>query len=118
MKNNIFKASLVSIYPHYVNKAERRGGTQKDVDDLICWLTGFNKSELDMHLAKGTDLETFFTAAPKLNPNRVNIKGKICGVIIEEIKDPIMKEIRYLDKIIDQVSIKRSASKIIEVFSR
>lgn len=112
--NNIFKARLASIYPHYINKVERRGGSQKDVDDLICWLTGFNKSELDNLLVQGMDLETFFTTAPKLNPDRVNIKGKICGVVIEEIKDPLMKEIRYMDKLIDQVSINRNAFKIIE----
>lgn len=114
MNNKIFKSSLSTIYPHYVNKAERRGGTKSDVDELISWLTGFNSDEINMHLNQGTDLETFFEAAPYPNPKRNNIKGKICGVVIEEIEDSLMREIRYLDKIIDQISIKRGAKGIIE----
>jgi hypothetical protein len=103
-QHRIFTTSVASVYPHYVAKAERKGRTQAEVDEIIRWLTGYDQGALDAHLAAGTDFETFFADAPRLNPARRSITGMICGVRIEEIDEPLMQEIRYLDKLIDELA--------------
>lgn len=105
--------SFASIYPLYIAKAKRKGRTQKEVDEIIQWLTGYNKKRLDSELKKQTDLETFLMKAPKLNPARSLITGVICGVKVEEIKDPTMKEIRYMDKLIDELAKGKTMEKIL-----
>src|SRR3954462_3123345 len=98
-KHRICFASVASVYPAYVAKAERKGRTKAEVDQIILWLTGYSRAQLAAHLKSGTDFETFFATAPRLNPSRALIKGVVCGVRIEEIEDPTMREIRYLDKL-------------------
>jgi len=106
--------SFASVYPHYINKATKKGHTKDDVDEIIRWLTGYSQKELENQLEKQINFETFFTEAPKLNPARKMIKGVICGVRIEEITEPLMKEIRYLDKLIDELSKGKSMEKILQ----
>lgn len=96
--------SFASVYPLYVAKAEKKGRTRKEVDQVIQWLTGYTQKGLDAQLKKGADFETFLAEAPRLNPARVLIKGMICGVRVEEIQDPTMQGIRYLDKLIDELA--------------
>lgn len=96
--------SFASVYPHYVAKAERKNRTKKEVDKIICWLTGYTQKKLESQIKKQIDFETFFAEAPKKNPARSLIKGVICGIRVEEIKEPLMKEIRYLDKMIDELA--------------
>src|SRR5262249_6770195 len=103
-KHRIYTTSVASVYPHYVAKAERKGRTKAEVDQIIRWLTGLSQAELDAELAKKTDCETFFAAAPALNPARAEIKGTVCGVRVEEVAEPLMREIRYLDKLIDELA--------------
>jgi len=98
-KHRIFSTSLASVYPHYILKAEKKGRTKAEVDEIIRWLTGYSQEELEAHLQNKTDLETFFAQAPRPNPARVLIKGVICGIRVENIEDPIMREIRYMDKL-------------------
>ena len=112
-KHRIFTSSVASVYPHYVNKAGRKGRTQAEVDEIIRWLTGFGQEALEAKLAEKVDFETFFAAAPALNPLRAEIKGVICGVRIEEIEEPLMREIRYLDKLIDELARGRPMEKIL-----
>ncbi|MCA9083985.1 MAG: DUF2200 domain-containing protein [Planctomycetaceae bacterium] len=112
-KHRIYTTSFASVYPHYVAKAERKGRTKGEVDEIIRWLTGYRQRQLDAVLKKSTDIETFFAAAPKLNPHRNLIKGVICGVRIEEIEEPTMREIRYLDKLIDELAKGRTMEKIL-----
>jgi len=100
----IYTMSVGAVYPHYVAKAEKKGRTQAEVDEIFRWLTGYSAKAFASHLAKGTDFETFFAQAPKLNPARKLITGVICGVRIEEIEDPLMREVRYLDKLIDELA--------------
>ena len=100
------------VYPYYIAKAERKGRTKAEVDEIICWLTGYTKKGLEAQLKKQTDFETFFAKAPHMNPARSLITGMICGVRIEEIKDPLMREIRYLDKLIDELAKGRPMEKI------
>ena len=95
---------MASVYPHYLTKAERKNRTKEEVDEIICWLTGYSSTELESELKKETDFETFFTKAPRLNPARTGITGMICGVRIEEIEDPLMREVRYMDKLIDELA--------------
>lgn len=102
-----------SVYPHYVAKAVRKGRTKEEVDEIIRWLTGFSQSELEAKIAGDDTLETFFSKSPKLNPLRHKITGVICGVRIEEIEDPLMKEIRYLDKLIDELARGKSLKSIL-----
>jgi hypothetical protein len=104
--------SVASVYPHYVTKAEKKGRTKTEVDEIIRWLTGYSQEELEAHLEKQTDFETFFTEAPQLNPSRALIKGVVCGIRVEDIKEPIMQEIRYLDKLIDELAKGKSMDKI------
>ena len=103
-KNRIFRMSFASVYPLYVAKVERKGRKRADVDAVIRWLTGYNQRQLDQQLKKQTDFESFFKDAPGLNPSRTLIKGVICGVRVEEIQEPTMREIRRLDKLIDELA--------------
>lgn len=112
-KHNIYTMSFASVYPHYVAKAERKGRTKTEVDEIICWLTGYSQEGLKEQLEKQTDFETFFVQAPELNPSRDLIKGVVCGVRVEEIEEPIMKEIRYLDKLIDELAKGKAMDKIL-----
>jgi hypothetical protein len=112
-KHKIYTMSFASVYPHYVNKAERKGRTKEEVDEIITWLTGYNQEELEALLEKQTDFETFFAEAPQMNPSRDLIKGVICGVRIEEIEEQTMREIRYLDKLIDELAKGKKMEKIL-----
>jgi hypothetical protein len=103
-KHRIYTMSFASVYPLYVAKAEKKGRTQAEVDEIIHWLTGYDAAGLAAELAARTDFENFFARAPRLNPARAGIKGLICGVRVEEIADPLMREIRYLDKLIDELA--------------
>lgn len=114
MKNpKIYTTSVASIYPYYVHKAEKKNRTKEEVDEITCWLTGYSKEELTKQLEKEVDFETFFTDAPAPNPSRKLIKGVVCGVRVEDIEEPIMKEIRYLDKLIDELARGRAMDKIL-----
>lgn len=112
-KHRIYTMSFARVYPEYVAKAERKGRTKAEVDEIICWLTGYSHEGLDAELEKQTDVETFITEAPELNPSRTLIKGVVCGVRVEEIEDPLMREIRYLDKLIDELARGKSMEKIL-----
>jgi hypothetical protein len=112
-KHNIYTMSVASVYPLYVAKAEKKGRMKAEVDEIICWLTGYSQEELEAQLEKQTDFETFFMEAPKPNPSRDLIKGVICGVRIENIEEPTMKEIRYLDKLIDELAKGKAMDKIL-----
>ncbi|WP_112180304.1 DUF2200 domain-containing protein [Paraliobacillus zengyii] len=112
-KHKIYTMSFASVYPHYVKKAEKKGRTKTEVDEIICWLTGYSQDELDAQLEKQTDFETFFAEAPKLNPFRALIKGVICGIRVEDIEEPTMQEIRYLDKMIDELAKGKAMEKIL-----
>lgn len=109
----VYKMSVASVYPHYINKAEKKGRTKAEVDEIILWLTGYNQKTLQTHLDNKTDFETFFAKAPQINPNVSKITGIICGVRIEEIKDKLMKQIRYLDKLIDELAKGKAMEKIL-----
>lgn len=111
-KHRIYTMSFASIYPLYVAKADRKGRSKDEVDEIISWLTGYGKKDLQSALLKNVNLEEFFNSAPKLNPARELITGVICGVRIENIEDPLMREIRYLDKLIDELAKGRSMAKI------
>jgi hypothetical protein len=113
-KNRINKMSFASVYPLYVAKAERKGRTKGEVDEIIHWLTGYSQEELETQIEKQTNFETFFAEAPELNPDRALIKGVVCGVRVEEIKEPIMQEIRYLDKLIDELAKGKAMEKILQ----
>lgn len=100
----IFGTSFASVYPLYVSKAEKKGRTKAEVDEVIRWLTGYTEKGLEAQIRKGTDFETFLASAPHLNPARSLIKGVVCGVRVEEIDDPTMQGIRYLDKLVDELA--------------
>ncbi|OLF78082.1 hypothetical protein AWH62_05145 [Maricaulis sp. W15] len=112
-KHRIFTTSFASVYPHYVAKAEKKGRTKAEVDAIIGWLTGYSDTELDARIADKTDFETFFGSAPRLNPDRALIKGVVCGVRVEEVEDPTMREIRYLDKLVDELARGKAMAKIL-----
>ena len=112
-KHRIFTTSFASVYPHYVAKAERKGRKKSEVDTIICWLTGYNQRELEEQLEKQNDFETFFKEAPELNPARTLVKGVVCGVRVEDIQEPTMREIRYLDKLIDELARGKAMEKIL-----
>ena len=112
-KHRIFTTTFASVYPYYVAKAEKKGRKKSEVDAVICWLTGYNQRELKVQLKKKKDIETFFKEAPKLNPSRTVIKGVICGVRVEDIREPTMREIRYLDKLIDELAKGKAMDKIL-----
>lgn len=103
-KHRIYTMSFASVYPLYVAKAEKKGRTKKEVDQIVRWLTGYSQKGLEAQLKKKTDFETFFADAPQLNPARALIKGVSCGVRVEDIAEPTMQEIRYLDKLIDELA--------------
>lgn len=105
--------SVASVYPHYVAKAEKKGRSKSEVDQIIGWLTGYSERELQQQLERETDFETFFAQAPQMNPSRTLIKGVICGVRVEEIEEPLMREIRYLDKLIDELAKGKKMEKIL-----
>lgn len=111
--HRIYKMNFASIYPLYITKAERKGRTKAEVDAVILWLTGYTKRSLEAQIKKGATLEDFFAQAPKLNPSRKLITGVICGVRVEEIKHPLMQEIRYLDKLIDELAKGKAMEKIL-----
>ncbi len=104
---------MARVYPEYVAKAERKGRTKAEVDEIICWLTGYDAKELGVHLANETSLESFYADAPRPNPSRSLITGVICGIRVEEIEEPTMREIRYLDKLIDELARGKPMEKIL-----
>jgi hypothetical protein len=112
-KHRIYTISFASVYPHYVAKAEKKGRTKTEVDEIIRWLTGYSQKGLEAQLKKRTDIETFIADAPQLNPSRALIKGVICGVRVEDIEEPTMQEIRYLDKLIDELAKGKAMDKIL-----
>jgi hypothetical protein len=112
-RRRVFKMSFAGVYPHYLQKAEKKGRTKKEVDEVICWLTGYSPRSLATQIKQKTDLETFFAEAPSLHPNASKITGIICGVRIEEIDDPLMRKIRYMDKLVDELAKGRPMEKIL-----
>lgn len=112
-KHRIFTTSFASVYPHYINKAEKKGRTKDEVDTIICWLTGYNLQQLEELIHNKIDFETFFEQAPQLNANVTKITGVICGYRIEEIENELMRKIRYLDKLIDELAKGKSMDKIL-----
>lgn len=112
-KHRIYTMSFARVYPEYVAKAAKKGRTQAEVDEIICWLTGYSQEEFVAQREKQTDVETFFAEAPQLNPARALIKGVVCGVRVEDIEEPTMREIRYLDKLIDELAKGKSMEKIL-----
>jgi hypothetical protein len=112
-RHRIFTTAFASVYPHYVQKAESKGRHRREVDQVICWLTGYSPDALAAQLERKKDFETFFAEAPALHPNASKITGVICGVRIEEIADPLMRNIRYLDKLVDELAKGRSMEKIL-----
>lgn len=112
-KHRIFTTSFASVYPYYVAKAERKGRTKSEVDAIICWLTGYDQQGLEAQLEQQTDFETFFKEAPGMNPSRALIKGVVCGVRVEDIQEPTMREIRYLDKLVDELAKGKAMEKIL-----
>jgi len=114
MENSrVYKMSVAGVYPHYITKAEKKGRTKAEVDEVIRWLTGYSQEALEAQLEKRTNFETFFAEAPRLNPSRILITGTICGVRLAEIEDPLMREIRYLDKLVDELAKGRPMEKIL-----
>ena len=105
--------SFARVYPLYVAKAEKKGRKKSEVDAVICWLTGYSQQELERQLEKQTNFETFFKEAPELNPSRTLIKGVVCGVRVEEIQEPLMRDIRYLDKLVDELAKGKAMDKIL-----
>ena len=116
-KPRIYGISFARVHPLYVAKAEKKGRTRTEVDEIIRWLTGYSQDQLDAQLEQQTDLETFFAEAPRPNPSRAAIKGVICGVRVEEIEEPTMREIRYLDKLIDELARGKAMEKILRTGS-
>ncbi len=112
-KHRIFTTPFADVYPLYVKKAERKNRTRDEVDEIICWLTGYDQSGLQEQIEKGGDFETFFTDAPCFHPNHKLIKGEVCGIRVEDVEDPLMQKIRYLDKLIDELAKGKSMEKIL-----
>lgn len=112
-KHRIYTTSFASVYPHYVTKAEKKGRTKEEVDQIICWLTGYSQKALQQQIDLKTDFETFFEKAPQLNPNVSKITGVICGYRVEEIEDKLMQKIRYMDKMIDELAKGKAMEKIL-----
>ena len=111
--HRVFKMAFASVYPHYVEKARRKGRTQEELDRVICWLTGYDQAGLQAQIEQRTDFETFFARAPALHPNRGLIKGLICGIRVEDIEDPLMQMIRQLDKLVDELAKGKAMEKIL-----
>lgn len=112
-KHRIFAMKFATVYPLYLQKAERKNRAKEEVDQVICWLTGYDRAGLQQQIEQENDLETFFAQAPAMHPNRSLIKGVICGVRIEEIEDPLMQNIRYLDKLVDELAKGKALEKIL-----
>jgi hypothetical protein len=112
-KHRIYTTSFASVYPLYITKAEKKGRTKTEVDEIIRWLTGYSQKTLEVQLKKKTDFETFFAEAPQLNSSRALIRGVVCGVRVEDIEEPTMQEIRYLDKLIDELAKGKAMEKIL-----
>lgn len=113
MSHRVYRMKFSGVYPHYVAKAEKKGRTKAEVDRVITWLTGYSNDQLKKVIDSGTDFETFFAEAPALHPNRAKITGTVCGVRIEDIVDPLMQQIRYLDKLVDELAKGRPMEKIL-----
>lgn len=111
--HKIYTMAFASVYPHYITKAEKKGRTKEEVDEIIRWLTGYSQDELERQIENKTDFENFFDKAPDMNPSRELIKGVICGVRVEEIEEPLMQEIRYMDKLIDELAKGKKMEKIL-----
>jgi hypothetical protein len=116
-KHRVFSVPVAKVYPYYVAKVEKKGRTKSELDAIIRWLTGYNQRQLEGQLKKQKDFETFFKEAPKLNPSRSLIKGVVCGVRVEDIQEPLMREIRYLDKLIDELAKGKAMEKILRTES-
>lgn len=112
-RHRIYSVSVASVYPHYVAKAQKKERAKAEVDEIICWLTGHSRETLDEELAQRTNFEDFFANAPRMNPSRSLITGSICGVRVEDVEEPTMREIRYLDKLIDELAKGRAMEKIL-----
>lgn len=112
-QHKIYKMSFSKVYPHYITKVERKGRTKEEVDEIILWLTGYSEEQLNSQIENEVDFETFFAEAPQLHPNRTQIKGVICGIRVEEIEEPLMQNIRYLDKLIDELAKGKTMEKIL-----
>lgn len=112
-KNRIFTMPVANVYPYYVAKAEKKGRTKAEVDAVICWLTGYTQKQLEKQLKQQKDFETFFAEAPQMNPARALIKGVVCGVRVEDIQEPTMREIRCLDKLVDELAKGKAMDKIL-----
>jgi hypothetical protein len=113
MAHRIYTMSFGSVYPLYVKKAERKGRTREEVDEILRWFTGYSQAQLDATISDGTDFETFLAEAPELNANRTLIKGVVCGVRVEEVEEKTMREIRYIDKLIDELARGKAMEKIL-----
>jgi hypothetical protein len=109
----VFAMSFAGVYPHYVKKVETKGRTKEELDEVIRWLTGYSKAGLEKVIRDGTDLRTFFDRAPKMNPNVSLIRGVVCGIRVEDIEDPLMQKIRYMDKLIDELAKGKKMEKIL-----
>ena len=109
----VFKMSFAGVYPHYIQKAEKKGRTKEEVDTVICWLTGYDQDMLEQQLERKNDFRTFFEQAPQMHPNVSKITGVICGYRVEEIEDPLMQKIRYLDKLVDELAKGKTMEKIL-----
>ena len=112
-KQQVFALKFADVYPLYIQKAERKARTKEEVDQVVCWLTGYNQAGLQQQIKQGNDFEAFFAQAPAMNPNRSQIKGVVCGVRVEELDDPLMQNIRYLDKLIDELAKGKAMEKIL-----
>ncbi|MCB9142180.1 MAG: DUF2200 domain-containing protein [Anaerolineales bacterium] len=111
--SRIYRMKFAGVYPLYIQKAERKNRTKEEVDQIVCWLTGFDQAGLEQQIQQDNDFETFFAQAPAMNPNRALIKGMVCGVRVEEIEDPLVQEVRYLDKLIDELAKGKKMEKIL-----
>ena len=112
-RHRIFSTPFAAVYPLYVAKAQRKGRTQEEVDRVICWLTGYDKAGLSQQLKLNVDFETFFAQAPEMHPNSSLIKGVVCGIRVEDVEDPLMKKIRQLDKLVDELAKGKSMEKVL-----
>jgi hypothetical protein len=113
MSHRVYKMSFASVYPLYIQKAEKKGRTKAEVDEVLLWLTGHTQASLEAEIAAKTNFEDFFAQAPRLNPNRELITGTVCGVRVETIEEPLMRELRYMDKLIDELAKGRKMEKIL-----
>lgn len=109
----VYRMKFAGVYPHYLQKVERKNRTKEELDQVICWLTGYSTKELQQQIDLGSDFETFFANAPHFNPNASLIKGVVCGVRVEEIEDPLMRKVRYLDKLVDELAKGKAMEKIL-----